>query len=129
MNRKYRLDDLGRHDLAEYLPAVQDRVPRRMRIGCFVVAMQLWRKEPVARLGRAKTSHRVTLPRRVQGCQAPYQLTDLLQRHRGSWRHEETRHVTHDDHVPAVRGHDADDRVIDGRSDPPQCAALPQEAN
>ena len=81
MDGEHRLGDVGRHHLGEYLPASQDHVPSGMTVGSLVLAVQLWSKEPVARLGRAEPIQRFTLPRPVKRCQAGYQWTNLLRRH------------------------------------------------
>src|SRR5947209_8556345 len=72
---KYRLRDVGRHQLGKRLPPGQDYVPRGVTVRSLVRAMQLWGEQPVAILGAAEPVERATFPRVVKRCQTSEQAT------------------------------------------------------
>src|SRR5437868_14625961 len=72
---KYRLRDVGRHQLGKLLPAGQDCVARGVTVWSLVGAMQLWGEQPVASLGAAEPVELATFPRVVKCCQTSKQAT------------------------------------------------------
>src|SRR2546421_10598953 len=99
---KYRLGDVGWHQLCKRLPPGQDYVPRGVTVGSLVGAMQLWGEQPVAILGAAEPVELATFPGVVKRCQTSEQATGHRARDARPGWDEGVRHVAHDDHIGTV---------------------------